>query len=96
MMMTMLHAPALSPRDMNSIAVLKEHGFSLVEVKISQVSFAKGQLLSNIRLPENARIMCIFRNAKVIVDLEAVFLEEGDTIYLLTDDEALVRQTFTV
>jgi NhaP-type Na+/H+ and K+/H+ antiporter len=95
-MMTMLHTPSLTPRDMNNVAMLKAHGFSIVEVKISQVSFAKGQLLSNIRLPENTRIVCILRNGKMITELEAVFLEEKDAIYLLTDDEQTVREAFTI
>lgn len=95
-MMTMLQSPSLTPRDINNVAVLKELGLSLVEVKISQVSFAKGQLLSNIALPENARVVCILRRGKAIVDLDAVFLEERDAIYLITDDEHQVRQAFTV
>jgi NhaP-type Na+/H+ and K+/H+ antiporter len=65
-------------------------------VKISQVSFAKGQLLNNIQLPENTRIICVLRNHKPIVELDAVFLEEKDSIYLVTDDEEIVRQVFTV
>jgi NhaP-type Na+/H+ and K+/H+ antiporter len=95
-MMTMLQSPSLTPRDINNIAFLKELGLSLVEVKISQVSFAKGQLLNNIPLPENARVVCIVRHGKAIVELEAVFLEEQDSIYLITDDEYQVRQAFTI
>jgi len=95
-MMTMLQAPSLTPRDINNMAALKDHGLSLVEVKISQVSFAKGQLMDNIRLPENARIICVLRNGKALVDLDAVFLEERDSIYLVTDDEQRVRQAFTI
>lgn|GEM_PF-6651168 len=95
-MMTMLETSALTPRDLNNITVLKNLGLSLVEVKISQVSFAKGQLLNNISLPENTRIVCVIRNNKPIVELDAVFLEERDSIYLLTDEEQTVRDTFTV
>lgn len=94
--MTMLQTPSLSPRDLNNVTALKNHGLSVVEVKISQVSFAKGQLLSNIQLPENTRIICILRNGKPIVELEAVFLEEKDAVYLITDDEMTVREAFTV
>ena len=81
---------------LKSLGALKEQGLSLVEVKISQVSFAKGQLLSNIRLPENTRIVCVIRNNRPIMDLDAVFLEERDTIHLVTDDENLVRDIFTI
>jgi NhaP-type Na+/H+ and K+/H+ antiporter len=94
--MTMLQVNNLTPRDLNSLSALKETGLSLVEVRISQVSFAKGQLLSNIQLPENTRIMCVMRQSRPILDLDAVFLEEKDSIYLLTDEEAAVRAAFTV
>ena len=95
-MMTMLEASSLTPRDINTITTLKNLGLSIVEVKISQVSFAKGQLLHNISLPENSRIVCVIRNNKPIVELDAVFLEERDSVYLITDDEQTVRNTFTV
>lgn len=94
--MTMLQTPSLTPRDLNNVAALKGHGLAMVEVKISQVSFAKGQLLANIALPENTRVICILRRGKPIVELEAVFLEEKDSIYLITDDENTVRHAFTV
>lgn len=94
--MTNLQALSLTPRDLNNITILKSHGLSLVEVKISQVSFAKGQLLSNISLPENTRVVCVLRNDKAIVELDAVFLEEKDSVYLITDDEETVRQAFII
>ncbi len=95
-MSTLLQKPSLTPRDLNSVAALKSHGLSVVEVRISQVSFAKGKLLSNIELPENTRVVCVLRQGKPIVELEAVFLEEKDSVYLITDDEKTLRQTFTV
>lgn len=94
--MVMLQAPSLTPRDLNSLATLKKHGVFLVEVKISQVSYAKGKLLSSIVLPDHTRIVAVLRNGKAILELDAVFIEEKDSIYLLTDDESLVRRTFTV
>jgi NhaP-type Na+/H+ and K+/H+ antiporter len=94
--MTMLQMSNLAPRDLNSLSLLKSYGLSLVEVKISQVSFAKGQLLANVRLPENTRLVCVVRKDRPILDLDAVFLEEKDSVYLLTDDEASVRSAFTV
>lgn len=94
--MTNLQALSLTPRDLNNVTILKSHGLSLVEVKISQVSFAKGHLLNNIQLPENTRVVCVLRNGKAIVELEAVFLEEKDSVYLITDDEETVRQAFII
>lgn len=94
--MSMLQSTNLTPRDLSSLSVLKSCGLSLVEVRISQVSFARGQLLSNIKLPENTRVVCVVRDGRAIVDLEAVFLEEKDAIYLVTDEETLVRDAFTV
>jgi NhaP-type Na+/H+ and K+/H+ antiporter len=94
--MSMLQTSTLTPRDINNLSTLKDLGLAIVEVKISQVSFAKGQLLNNIQLPENTRIICVLRNHKPIVELDAVFLEEKDSIYLVTDDEEIVRQVFTV
>lgn len=94
--MSALQSAIVTPRDLNNLTMLKELGLSLVDVRISQVSFAKGQLLSNIALPENSRVVCILRNGKPIVDLEAAFLEENDFVYLITDDETLVRHAFTV
>jgi NhaP-type Na+/H+ and K+/H+ antiporter len=95
-MMALLKKTSLTPRDINTITILKSLGLSIVEVRISQVSFAKGKLLSNIPLPENTRIVCIVRNEKPIVELDAVFLEEKDSVYLITDDEQIVRDAFTV
>jgi NhaP-type Na+/H+ and K+/H+ antiporter len=92
----MLQASGLSPRDVNNWVALKDSGLSVVDVRISQLSFAKGQLLSNIQLPETARVLCVLRKGKPIVELEAVFLEENDSVYLLTDDEMTVRRVFTL
>ncbi|WP_373532118.1 hypothetical protein [Vampirovibrio sp.] len=86
----------LTPRDLNNVAILKHHGLSLVEVKISQVSFAKGMLLNNVPLPESTRVVCVIRAGRPIVELDAVFLEERDLVYLITDNERLVRTAFTV
>lgn len=94
--MPMLQTSDLTPRDLNSLSMLKENGLSMLEVRISQVSFAKGKLLANISLPDNTRVICVLRNRKAIVDLDAVFLEEGDSVYLITDDEDTVRDTFTL
>lgn len=95
-MIATLETSGLTPRDLNNVTILKGHGLSLVEVKISQVSFAKGMLLSNVPLPENTRITCVLRRGKPIVELDAVFLEEGDLVYLITDNERSVRTAFTV
>jgi NhaP-type Na+/H+ and K+/H+ antiporter len=94
--MTLLQTSQLTPRDISSLTVLKEHDLNLVEVKITPVSFAKGQLLSNIRLPEKTRIVAVLRQGRAITELDAVFLEERDSILLVTDDEKTVRETFTV
>ena len=93
---TIMHIDNLAPRDLNSLSLLKQHGLSLVEIRISQVSFAKGQLLANIRLPESTRLVCVLRGGRAILELEAVFLEEKDSVFLLTDDESAVRAAFTV
>lgn len=94
--MTLLQTESLTPRDVSNLSTLKGTGLELVEVKISQVSYAKGQLLSNIRLPENTRVICVMRNHRPITELEAVFLEERDSVYLMTDDETTVREIFTL
>lgn len=94
--MTMLQTSNLTPRDLNNLAVLKNVGVSLVEVRISHVSHAKGQLLNNIELPDNTRLACVVRNGRPITELDAVFLEEKDAIYLITDDENSVREAFTI
>lgn len=95
-MLSTLEMIELSPRDLNNVKLLKQCGLSMVEVKISQVSFAKGMLLSNVPLPENTRVVCVIRAERPIVELEAVFLEERDLVYLITDDEKAVRDAFTV
>ncbi len=94
--MSALQSALVTPRDMANLTMLKELGLNLVDVRISHVSFAKGQLLGNIPLPSNTRVVCVIRNGKPIVDLQAVFLEENDFVYLITDDEMLVRHAFTV
>jgi NhaP-type Na+/H+ and K+/H+ antiporter len=94
--MALLQTSNLTPRDLNNLAALKSAGISLVEVRISHVSHAKGQLLGNIELPDNTRLVCVLRNGRPITELDAVFLEEKDAIYLITDDENSVREAFTV
>ena len=94
--MTLLQTSNLTPRDLNNLAALKSHTLSLIEIKISHVSFAKGQLLSNIPLPDRSRLVCVVRNGRPITELDAVFLEEKDSVYLVTDDEQTVREAFTV
>lgn len=94
--MGLLEAALVTPRDLSSLNTLKRHGLSLAEIKISQVSAAKGQLLENIGLPENTRALAILRNQQIVLTLTSVFIEEGDTVFLLTDDETAVRSAFTI
>ena len=94
--MTLLQTSNLTPRDLNNLSVLKVAGLSMVEVRISHVSYAKGQLLSTIELPDNTRLVCVVRNGRPITELDAVFLEEKDSVYLVTDDENSVREAFTI
>lgn len=94
--MTLLKTDNLTPRDISSLMALKGAGLDLVEVKISQRSPVKGRLLSSVTIPENANIACVIRNHRPILDLEAVFLDEGDRVFLLTDDERAVRERFTL
>lgn len=94
--MALLQTTNLAPRDLNNLSTLKGSGLSLVEVRISHVSLAKGQRLSSIPLPDNSRLVCVLRNGRPITELDAVFLEEKDSVYLITDDENTVREAFTV
>lgn len=86
----------LAPRDLSTLSLLKDHGLSLIEIKISQVSAAKGQLIDNVRLPENTRLLCVVRQGKPLLALHNLFLEERDSVFLLTDDEQAVRHLFIV
>jgi NhaP-type Na+/H+ and K+/H+ antiporter len=92
----MLQTANLTPRDVNNLTALKDVGLSLVEVRISQLSFVKGQLLSNVPLPAHTRLIGVLRKGRPILELEAVFLEENDTVYLLTEDEERIREVFTL
>ena len=92
----MLQTLNLTPRDINSLTALKETGLSLVEVCVSQRSFVKGQLLSNVPLSADTRIVCVLRRGRPLLDLQAVFLEENDVVYLLTSEEERVREVFTL
>jgi NhaP-type Na+/H+ and K+/H+ antiporter len=88
--------PVLSPRDMTALGNLKDHGLFLVEVKITEYSPTLGRRLEAIGLPENTKPLCVVRHGRKITELEALFLEEGDVIYLMTDNESAVRNIFTV
>lgn len=92
----MLQTANLTPRDVSNLATLKDVGLSLVDVRISQLSFVKGQLLANVPLPFNTRLIGLLRKGRPILDLDAVFLEENDTVYLLTEDEERIREVFTL
>lgn len=94
--MPVLQSSTLTPRDLNNMSVLKNHGLHLVEVKISQVSIAKGCLLDSIRLPEHTRVVCVIQDKQPVLKMDGVFLREGDAVYLLTDDEEMVRSLFTI
>lgn len=81
---------------MAALSNLKERGLFLVEVKITEYSPALGKLLPSIVLPESTRPVCVIRNGRGVTRLESLFLEEGDIVYLLSDDEETVRNLFTV
>jgi NhaP-type Na+/H+ and K+/H+ antiporter len=69
------------------LKALRQAGVALVEARISHLSSIKGQLLENICLPDKTRLACVVRDGRPILDLESVFLEENDALYLITDDE---------
>jgi Trk K+ transport system NAD-binding subunit len=94
--MTMLESSLLTARDLDTLNSLKQQGLSLIEVRISQLSIARGQLLESLLFPENTRVFGVKRNNRMIMELEAVFLEEGDTVFVLTDDEHTVRRMLTL
>ncbi len=86
----------LSPRDMAGLFELKKLGLMLVEIRISQVSPAKGQLLASIPLPETTSVLCLIKGDTAYMNLESEFLEEGDRLYVLTNDETGIRSLFTI
>ena len=94
--MSVMPSPLLTPRDLASLADLKEHGLALLEIKISLVSPALGKRLEGVGLPYGTHAICVIRNGEPIFNLDALFLEEADVVYLITDNEASVRNLFTV
>ena len=82
-------------RDLSNMSVLKKHGLHLVEVRISQVSAARGKHLESMTLPDRTRVVCVMQEGQPVLNLEAVFLHEGDFVYLFTEDEENVRRLFT-
>ncbi len=95
-MMPVTSVPQLSPRDMSALNHLKHHHLSLIEIKITDYSPTVGKRLEGISFPENTRSVCVIRNHRPITELEALFLEEMDLVYLLTDNESIVRDIFTL
>lgn len=90
-------ASHLAPRDLASLSELKSRGLSLLEVKISEISAARGQLLSAIVLPERAGVVCVIKAGQALLqNLDNTVLETGDSVYLLAEDETEVRAVFTV
>ncbi len=86
----------LSPRDMAGLFELKKLGLMLVEIRISQVSPAKGKLLASIPLPEATSVLCLIKGDTAYMNLESEFIEEGDRLYVLTNDETGIRSLFTI
>ncbi|MDX2085148.1 MAG: hypothetical protein SFZ03_07155 [Candidatus Melainabacteria bacterium] len=84
----------LSPRDLSSLFELKNRGFCLLEVKVSPVSSVRGRLIDSLAMPKNTRIICVVRQGRPILRLDSLFLMEGDTLYVLTDNEETVRHFF--
>lgn len=89
-------ASLLTPRDLASLCDLKEHGLSLLEIKISKVSPVLGQQIGAIGVPQGSRAICVIRDGEPIFNLEALTILEGDMVYLLTDDEATIRSLFSL
>lgn len=94
--MPTLQTSTLSPRDMANLSVLRQHGLMLVEVKISRVSAALGQRIELVGLPYKTIPIGVVREGELLTDLVPVFLQEGDAVYLMTDDETAVRSLFTI
>jgi hypothetical protein len=86
----------VSPRDMASLRDLTAHGLSLVEVKISQVSVARGMAVKDIVLPENSRVLCVVPPGQSpILQPEDQVLAADDVVYLITNHVTAVREALT-
>lgn len=92
--MALQEASILSTYDHQVVDKIRKSGLAFIEVAIYPFSTILGERLQSIRLPELTRVICLFRKGEPILDLEAVFLEEGDLIHLLTEDESSVREAF--
>jgi NhaP-type Na+/H+ and K+/H+ antiporter len=85
----------LSPSELGaSLFELKRRGLSLVDVRISPLSQHRGKLVQNLALPEGARLVCLLRAGVPLGSAQAVFLEEGDQLFIVTRDETAVRDFF--
>ncbi|MEB3286934.1 MAG: hypothetical protein VKJ04_05480 [Vampirovibrionales bacterium] len=84
-------APSLNPRDIQTLQAWKLLGLELLSLTVSQVSPLRGLLAENAPLPANTRIACIVREGDVLFSLYRTFIEEGDVLYILTDNERGLR-----
>jgi hypothetical protein len=82
----------LNPRDIRCITGLRDRGVTLVEIRVTCMFGWLHQPVGHLPLPPNSRVMCIGRGTEVLLDPPTVYLQEHDTLFLLTQDVRALRR----
>jgi NhaP-type Na+/H+ and K+/H+ antiporter len=86
--------PAELSGDLGNLTTLKQLGYTLIQVRVSQFSALRGRLLSTLELPTGQRVLCVLRQDEPVYDLGCAFLRAKDTLFILTNDEEQTRRFF--
>ena len=87
-LLTALVEEAVSVGDLVRLLTLEKGKVSLVEVTLSERSFAAGKVIGELGLPQDCAIVAVVRNQHVIIPREETPLIAGDEVLALAVTEA--------
>lgn len=87
-LLTALVEEAVSVGDLVRLLTLEKGKVSLVEVTLSERSFAAGRLIGELALPQDCAVVAVVRNHHVIVPRHETPLIAGDEVLALAVTEA--------
>ncbi|HEU5001484.1 MAG TPA: TrkA family potassium uptake protein [Actinomycetota bacterium] len=93
-LLTALVEEAVSVGDLVRLLTLEKGKVSLVEVTLSERSFAAGRLIGELGLPQDCAVVAVVRNQHVIVPRDETPLIAGDEVLALavTEAEAAIEE----
>jgi trk system potassium uptake protein TrkA len=93
-LLTALVEEAVSVGDLVRLLTLEKGKVSLVEVTLSERSFAAGKLVGELGLPQDCAVVAVVRNHHVIIPRDETPLIAGDEVLALavTEAEAAIEE----